>query len=814
MENNQKYFAFISYKREDEEWAKWLQHKLEHYRLPSNLNGRSDLPKEIRPIFRDKSDLAGGVLADEINNALENSKYLIVICSPRAAQSNWVNKEVQTFIDLGRTDKIIPFIIGGVAHAKNSEEECFPLTLRTLPSEKELLGVNINEMGRDAAAVKVIAQMFGLQFDELWQRHEREKRKKHAIVIIGSILLAMLGMWIGVYFHNLNQKMKITQSRYLAKESLNLINDAEYDKANMLLLNILATNTYSTDVEYTIRNVYDKPIQVSKLTKHKNSVANRRLYNGIIAIDYTPDGKYLLTASNADNKICIWNTETWDIIDSLMYIRSIYSAKYINDGKQIIATGREIDGTNKLLIWDFSSRQGVYEEKYYNFKPVDGNGCYFITKESIYIVLRDTLGKWVSSLYDCNIFNIVNDVAINYVGDRAVISHNNGEICLWDTKTTQYCDTLSLDNRYKSMRFSKKGELIVSRPIDSTVLIWDVHTDTCIKSIKVNSKFSRAELSADESVLVTTSNDSIFRVWDVKTSKLLNSSKQNENISYIKLSPNNKQIACGLSDGSIRIYDISNNVFLNGFYLPNKINNHALIFGFVNNSRHIAVRCLNNVEFIDIYTGLSIPENCIYLDDTTRNLSYDQINEIIKPRFPDFKIISNIPYGNRLHVFQGKNDTLNGIYAGNNLFVSTTNDDISLYSINTTTGKIKKKGTIYIKYPYDNSLFYRDYKSEGITINNRYRAISLSKHYLLLVIKNKLYICDIKSGRIIHDIQTESLINNAVLSPDEKIIVIVDDQGYVGVYDFPSIQTITDRIKTVTRYKPMTREERYQYYLE
>lgn len=31
MEPNKEYYAFISYKREDEKWAKWLQHKLEHY---------------------------------------------------------------------------------------------------------------------------------------------------------------------------------------------------------------------------------------------------------------------------------------------------------------------------------------------------------------------------------------------------------------------------------------------------------------------------------------------------------------------------------------------------------------------------------------------------------------------------------------------------------------------------------------------------------------------------------------------------------------------------------------------------------------
>ena len=32
--------AFISYKREDEEWAKWLQKKLEHYKLPTEIRNR------------------------------------------------------------------------------------------------------------------------------------------------------------------------------------------------------------------------------------------------------------------------------------------------------------------------------------------------------------------------------------------------------------------------------------------------------------------------------------------------------------------------------------------------------------------------------------------------------------------------------------------------------------------------------------------------------------------------------------------------------------------------------------------------------
>ena len=90
MEQAKEFYAFISYMREDVRWAKWLQHKLEHYHFPINLEGRTDLPKSIYPTFRDITDLSPGILTEEIGRALRNSQWLIVICSPRSAKSPWV----------------------------------------------------------------------------------------------------------------------------------------------------------------------------------------------------------------------------------------------------------------------------------------------------------------------------------------------------------------------------------------------------------------------------------------------------------------------------------------------------------------------------------------------------------------------------------------------------------------------------------------------------------------------------------------------------------------------------------------------------
>ena len=77
------YLAFISYKHEDKKYAKWLQQKLESFRLPLYLQEqRPDLPDYPRPIFRDETDLELGLLSENIHRALDHSRYLIVICSP------------------------------------------------------------------------------------------------------------------------------------------------------------------------------------------------------------------------------------------------------------------------------------------------------------------------------------------------------------------------------------------------------------------------------------------------------------------------------------------------------------------------------------------------------------------------------------------------------------------------------------------------------------------------------------------------------------------------------------------------------------
>jgi len=136
-----KYSVFISYKHADNQemgrkWASWLHEMLESYEVPSELIGKTNergdpIPASLYPVFRDEQELSATPdLNARIYHALENTGLLVVICSPRSAQSTFVADEIRYFKKLGKSNHILPFIIDGEPYATNPQIECYPESLR------------------------------------------------------------------------------------------------------------------------------------------------------------------------------------------------------------------------------------------------------------------------------------------------------------------------------------------------------------------------------------------------------------------------------------------------------------------------------------------------------------------------------------------------------------------------------------------------------------------------------------------------------------------------------------------------------------
>jgi hypothetical protein len=117
-DDEQHYRAFISYSHHDSAICAKLHRRLESYRTPKELlrehAGEATVPERLHPVFRDRDELAtSSSLPAAIKDALRRSENLVVICSPAAAASKWVNAEVAHFVEMGRSSRSHPVIVAG-----------------------------------------------------------------------------------------------------------------------------------------------------------------------------------------------------------------------------------------------------------------------------------------------------------------------------------------------------------------------------------------------------------------------------------------------------------------------------------------------------------------------------------------------------------------------------------------------------------------------------------------------------------------------------------------------------------------------------
>ncbi len=208
--NRPKYRAFLSYSHRDDRWAGWLHKSIESYRPPRNLVGTESahgvIPKRLSPVFRDREELSSATdLGTVISEALNQSACQIVICSPKAAKSKWVNEEILAFKRLGRENRIFCLIVDGEPNASDvpgqADNECFPPALRFKLDENGNLSSTRTEPiaadarpgkdGKNNAKLKLIAGVLGVGFDSL-RRREQQRRNRRLFVVACAALAGMV----------------------------------------------------------------------------------------------------------------------------------------------------------------------------------------------------------------------------------------------------------------------------------------------------------------------------------------------------------------------------------------------------------------------------------------------------------------------------------------------------------------------------------------------------------------------------------------------------------------------------------------------
>ena len=249
-----KYDAFISYRHTelDQFVAVNLHKELEAFKLPKvikkQLQEKGVDKKKIERVFRDRDELPiTNNLADPITNALRNSEFLLVICSPRLKESLWCRKEIETFISMHGREKVFAVLIEGepadsfpdellyvekTVIDENGQEQVVKEPVEPLAAD--VRGKNKAEIRKKIKeeVLRLAAPMFDCSYDDLKQRH-REWMIKRIIAIAGAVsaVFGAFGIISSVMAYRINeQSIQIQAQSEQIQEQSDRINE-QYQEA-------------------------------------------------------------------------------------------------------------------------------------------------------------------------------------------------------------------------------------------------------------------------------------------------------------------------------------------------------------------------------------------------------------------------------------------------------------------------------------------------------------------------------------------------------------------------------------------------------
>jgi WD40 repeat protein len=237
----------------------------------------------------------------------------------------------------------------------------------------------------------------------------------------------------------------------------------------------------------------------------------------ITSADFSPDGKYIVTASN-DMTAIIWDVISGKELHRLKgHTTWVYSVSFSPDGKYVVTAS-----------WDYTVR--IWEAA---------------TGKSLHML---KCNDWVYS------------VSFSPDGKYVVTASHDGSAIIWDVISGKKLHRLEGHTRLiHSALFSFDGKYVVTASLDSTARIWDVYGGKELFNLKGHIGFVySASFSFDGKYVVTASNDSTAKIWDAISGKELNCLKgHTDEIFAVSYSNNGRYLLTFSRDKTARIWDAS-----------------------------------------------------------------------------------------------------------------------------------------------------------------------------------------------------------------------------------------------------------------
>jgi WD40 repeat protein len=631
-----KYWAFLSYSHQDNletrkdgergriQWAEWLHDALENYRVPAEFRERTTatgepMPDRFFPVFQDEKELPiNADLGESIRIAVRESRFLIVVCSPRAAVSRYVNEEVRYFKTLGRQNRIMTLMVDGEPNASfgnkqgyTAADECFCPALRhpinaqgevdtsrtdaqepiagdvrikegSAPREATQKDLSSHRRILEQTRLKLVAGLMGVGFDELIQRdkdrqikEERARTRRLRKLAAGFAVLALVAAAAGFIAF---QKKQEAQRAQAVAESERSRAESERSRAESALARTRATLSRS-DFLQALRSIDDGKTfnALAQLARSlsldpANQAAACRLITLLTHHDFalplqsfkstgpvhhpqfTFDARTKATAEAVLGKAAAL-LETQE--DPSLRIREpgeILHAAFSPNGKQILA----LTQNRAAQIWDGETGRPL-AEPFAGGDPLfspDGKIAFTTSGEARF--WDPTTGKALTE----PLAHSSDIISAQFSPDGALLITGtvDGTARVWDTKTGQpITGPLKHDGGYvRSVEFSPDGTKVLTAAADKTARIWNAQTGApLLAPLSHEAEVDLAHFSSNGKRIVTAAQDGTVRVWDAEKGAALTDPISHEAaVRFARLSPDGTRLVTGTGNVFAQVWDV------------------------------------------------------------------------------------------------------------------------------------------------------------------------------------------------------------------------------------------------------------------